>query len=302
MRALTVHGQVTTLTPDLGTLLAFYQRRANHTSTNGLFVHRATTALASASEEATHRPHKQFNMASISELKKRARELDIETSGLEKRELVTAIEEATTKADKAKRLKHHAKNWKSTNKAMWTLNPEDLCGSIDIELEPQPTKDRIHAWRYEALRMGILTKFCEAELDNISKGDYLEALQQEEYGAIVKRFDEGEWDEAKFADEKLGAPIKSINMQLELWDSVEAEVVPLPDDMLVYRGNKFTIGNWVFEEEGGFTVKSLKESIKESEMDRRRQHGYALNHVFFEGLNHVGDGPDGPVYATKWGS
>ena len=143
MRALTVHGQVTTLTPDLGTLLAFYQRRANHTSTNGLFVHRATTALALASEEATHRPQKQSNMASISELKKRARQLDIETSGLEKCELVAAIEEATTEADNAKRLKRHAKNWKSTNKAMWTLNPEDLCGNIDMSSSWSLSRRRI---------------------------------------------------------------------------------------------------------------------------------------------------------------
>ena len=241
-------------------------------------------------------------MASISELKKRARQLDIETSGLEKHELVTAIEEATTEADNAKRLKRHTEIWKSTKKLMWTLNPEDLCGSIDIELEPQPTKDRIHAWRYEALRMGILTKFCEAELDNISKGDYLEALQQEEYDAIVKRFDDGEWDEAKFADEKLGAPIKSIKMHLELWDSDDEKVVSLPDDMLVYRGNKLTIGDWVFEEEGGFTVKSLKESIEECEMLRRQEHGYALGHVFFEGLSHEGDGQNGPEYVTNWGS
>ena len=195
-------------------------------------------------------------MTSIAELKKRALQLNIETTGMEKQELVTAIETATNDVD--------AKRHKSTNEPLWTLNPEDLCGNIDIELEPQPTKDRIHAWRYEALRLSILTKFCEAELDNISKGDYLEALQQEEYDAIVKRFDEGEWDEAKFADEKLGAPIKSINMQLELWDSVEEDSVPIPDDMLVYRGDKLTICECVFEEKGGFNLKSLKESIEES--------------------------------------
>ena len=61
--------------------------------------------------------------------------------------------------------------------------------------------------------------------------------------------------------------------------------------------------NWGIRKQKKATLHlRLRGRVEESEMDRRRQHGHALNHVLFEGLNHVGDGPDGPVYATNWGS
>ena len=251
----------------------------------------------------------------IRELKVDAARYGIDAQGMEKHELVAAVDAARAASEARKLARPPAKKRKTKGPARgkFLLDPDKISFNLDIKLVPQSEDDRLYALRL----MDTYTKDVTAEqseaIINTPRAEYLATQTQKDRDALKKEH----W--AVQADILCKAPIASLCVDdvrfgpypdVEDLDDEAASPPKLEDSAVIFEGPEFGLydekADYELKEplpDGNLTCAAFKDLVQRFEREcRTRQsqtgHGVDVSHVCFEDLTEVARN----VYSIYWGS
>ena len=250
----------------------------------------------------------------IRELKVDAVRFGIDAQGMEKHELVAAVDAARA-ASEARRPAKKKKTGHKPARGKFVLDPDDISFNLDIKLVPQSEDDRLYALRLRDARycMKDASEEERQAIENMPRDEYLATRTQEDRDELKNEICQYQ------ADIFCNAPIESLcvdDVRYGQWSEVDdiddeaASPPKLDDGAVIFEGTEFGFYDEKSELEvkeslpdGKLTCAAFKDLVQRFERESRTRQsktglGVDVSHVCFEDMTEVSHN----VYSIYWGS
>ena len=262
-------------------------------------------------------PKVASSSVSIRELKVDAARYGIDAQGMEKHELVAAVDAAREASEARKLARPPAKKRKTerkTPRGKFVLD-QKISFNLDIKLVPQPEDDRLYALRLRDARycMKDASEEERQAIENMPRDEYLATRTQEDRDQLKNEICQYQ------ADIFCNAPIASLcvdDVRYGPWSEVEelddeaASPPKLDAGAVIFEGTEFGLydekSDYELKEplpDGKLTCAAFKDLVERFERESRTRQsqtglGLDVSHVCFEDMTEVARN----VYRIYWGS